>query len=439
MTELHPSCFLRHEAVKIPLPKGIHCFASEETGARGLASPQKHRGHLLSIDLGDEDPLYTRNLGSGPPDRRRVSLRWLAGSVLTGIFSFVLVGGALQAAIGLDEDFIVRPALARTTAGDAGSAAHKGDRFRPAPQSEVTRRVIQISTVTRQDDRDIVRVRPFAHVHTNLAAPVPVEVAERVPGFNPLAIFSEGAPDPAEVAGSDSIYGAEVDGEVAIKVEDFPVAGAAFDESAELGVNEVEQAVRQAAPSLADGAVEVASLPYVDPARFDMTSAEPNALASLAIAIKDGERHAAAKTRPAGGRVRHRRDRCCRSPRARRSARCWSTRAQTEAQAAAIQSALVANFSFDFRAGQKVRLGLAPDGTGAVRPVRVSLYDRRQPPRDRRALRQRHLCRGRRAGACRRRRGRRSRRAPTPRSSGALPSVYDGLWGTGPVARHARR
>ena len=44
--------------------------------------------------------------------------------------------------------------------------------------------------------------------------------------------------------------------------------------------------------------------------------------------------------------------------------------------AAAIQSALVANFSFDFRAGQKVRVGLAPDPeTGSIRPVRVSLYE----------------------------------------------------------------
>ena len=49
---------------------------------------------------------------NGPPDRRRVSLRWLAGSVLTGIFSVALVGGALQAAIGLDEYLVVRPALA---------------------------------------------------------------------------------------------------------------------------------------------------------------------------------------------------------------------------------------------------------------------------------------------------------------------------------------
>jgi murein DD-endopeptidase MepM/ murein hydrolase activator NlpD len=46
------------------------------------------------------------------------------------------------------------------------------------------------------------------------------------------------------------------------------------------------------------------------------------------------------------------------------------------AAAAAIQSALVANFSFDFRAGQKVRMGLAPDPeTGSIRPVRVSLYE----------------------------------------------------------------
>jgi hypothetical protein len=44
--------------------------------------------------------------------------------------------------------------------------------------------------------------------------------------------------------------------------------------------------------------------------------------------------------------------------------------------AASIQAALVANFSFDFRAGQTLRFGLAPDEGGGVTPVRVSLYDR---------------------------------------------------------------
>ena len=132
---------------------------------------QRQRLQRPLVDLGDEDPLYTRNITNGPPDRRRVSLRWLAGSVLTGLFSAALVGGALQAAIGLDEYAVVRPAFAHGFAGDT-EVAEKGDRFRPVPESKVSRHVIQISTVTRENDKNIVRVRPFAHVHTTLAAPV---------------------------------------------------------------------------------------------------------------------------------------------------------------------------------------------------------------------------------------------------------------------------
>ena len=43
--------------------------------------------------------------------------------------------------------------------------------------------------------------------------------------------------------------------------------------------------MREAAPFLAEGAVEVASLPYVDPARFELASAESGALGALAVAI----------------------------------------------------------------------------------------------------------------------------------------------------------
>jgi murein DD-endopeptidase MepM/ murein hydrolase activator NlpD len=395
-----------------------------------LASLQRHRGRRPAIDLGDEDPLYTRNIGKGPPDRRRVSLRWLAGSVLTGIFSFGLVGGALQAAIGLADNPIVRPALAHTGAlGDSGAAevARKGDRFRPVPQSEVTRRVIQISTVTRSADRDIVRVRPFAHVRTNLAAPVPAEIAAQVPSFSPLNIFAEAVDSkPQEIAGSDSIYGAEVDGEVSIKVQDFPLAGLAYDETAELAASEVEQNVRQAAPFLADGAVEVASLPYVDPARFEIASADPNALASIAVAITPENLSLIEKSEEVvedfgveekvltvaeGASLR----------------KMLIAEGASEQAAAEMQSALVANFSFDFRAGQKLRLGLAPDDTGAVRPVRVSLYAGDS-----------HLATVALADT-----GTYVAAAPPalddelfvaeekPKASGALPNVYAGLWGTG--------
>jgi murein DD-endopeptidase MepM/ murein hydrolase activator NlpD len=392
-----------------------------------LASVQRRRLDQ-AVDLGDEDPLYTRNVAKGPPDRRRVSLRWLAGSVLTGIFSVALVGGALQAAVGVGGYAIVRPALARGSAtGDPTATAAKGDRFRPVAETEVTRRVIQISTVTRTQDRDIVRVRPFAHVRTNLAAPVPADIAEGLPSFNPIEIFAEGVEEPEqEVAGSDSIYTAEVDGEVAIKVEDFPLSGAAYDEAAELTESEVEMTVRQAAPFLSDGAVEVASLPYVDPARFEIASADPHALTSLAIAIAPENVSLIEKSDDLlddGGMA----DKVLPVVEGASMKKMLLAEGATEAQALAIQSALVANFSFDFRAGQKVRLGLAPDESGAIRPVRVSLYEG-----------ERHIATvalsdtGTYVAAS----------APAadeelfvdqekPRPTGALPSVYAGLWGTG--------
>jgi murein DD-endopeptidase MepM/ murein hydrolase activator NlpD len=344
-----------------------------ETG--GLAALNGQRRNRPIVDLGDEDPLYTRNIASGPPDRRRVSLRWLAGSVLTGIFSATLVGGALQAAVGLEEYVVVRPAAAHGAFAEGTPVAVKGDRFRPVPESKVSRSVIQISTVTRSGDRDIVRVRPYAHVHTNLAAPVEEKIAVQVPAFNAAEVFtaSEDEAAPVDVAASDSIYGAEVDGEVAIKVVSFPLSGADYEASAKLDVAEVAQIVREAAPDLADGSVEVASLPYVDPARFEMASAEAGALNALAVAITQENVSLLEKSDEdsdlgieetvlqvdEGDSLRN----------------LLTREGATEEAAARIQSALVANFTFDFRAGQKLRIGLAPDpDTGSIRPVRVSLY-----------------------------------------------------------------
>ena len=199
------------------------------------------------IDLGDEDPLYTRNISNGPPDRRRVSLRWLAASVLTGIFSVALVGGALQAAIGLDEYSVVRPALAHGMAFGDAEVAEKGDRFRPVPESQGKRRVIQISTVTRErgpQHRARAAVRARAHQPRRAGRSGHRGAHARLPGRRNLHRRRGGQraePIPAirqprarlatmDTAASDSIYGAEVDGEVEIKTVDFPTSGVAYDE-----------------------------------------------------------------------------------------------------------------------------------------------------------------------------------------------------------------
>jgi murein DD-endopeptidase MepM/ murein hydrolase activator NlpD len=292
----------------------------------------------------------------------------------------------------------------------------------------VTRRVIQISTVTRSGDRDIVRVRPFAHVRTNLAAPVGPELAARVPPFNAADLFSDRNEPPVEMASSDSIYGAEVDGEVSIKTSDFPPAGLVFDEGAELAVSEVEQAVRETAPFLAGGAVDVASLPYVDPARFEIDSSDPTAMSSLAVAIAAENVSLIEKSDDAVEDFGIE-DKLVPVAEGASMKKMLLEQGATPEMAASIQAALVANFSFDFRAGQKLRFGLAPDDTGGVRPVRVSLYDR-----------ERHMATvalsdtGSFVAASEPASGGESVVAAeeeAPKAKGALPNVYAGLWGTG--------
>jgi murein DD-endopeptidase MepM/ murein hydrolase activator NlpD len=351
----------------------VRQLRANRDGDGGLTALQGQHFDRPIVDLGDEDPLYTRNLNNGPPDRRRVSIRWLAGSVLTGVFSAALVGGALQAAIGLDEYTVVRPALAHGAFGEGSAVAVKGDRFRPVAESKVTRRVIQVSTVTRSGDRDIVRVRPYAHIHTNLAAPVEEDVAARIPAYRAADVFTASEDEtPVEVAASDSIYGAEVDGEVSIKVVDFPVSGVLYETSGELEVTEVEQTVRAAAPDLAEGAVEVASLPYVDPARFEMTS-DSGALNALTVAITPENVSQLEKTEDIDDIGIE--EKILQVEEGASLRRMLIDEGASEDAAARIQSALVANFAFDFRAGQKLRIGLAPDpDAGAIRPVRVSLY-----------------------------------------------------------------
>jgi murein DD-endopeptidase MepM/ murein hydrolase activator NlpD len=349
--------------------------------------------------------------------------------VLTGVFSAALVGGALQAAVGIDEYLVVRPALAHGFNGEGAAVAAKGDRFRPVPETNVTRRVIQISTVTRAGDRDIVRVRPYAHVHTNLAAPVEQEVASRIPPFRAADVFTAAEGEeaaPMDVAASDSIYGAEVDGEVSIKVVDFPLAGVPYEESAALEVAEVEQAVRGTAPRLAEGTVEVASLPYIDPARFETSSAD-SALGALAVAIspenvslleKSDEREDFGiedKLLPIveGASLR----------------KMLMAEGADEESAARIQQALVANFSFDFRAGQKLRIGLAPDpDTGAIRPVRVSLYQENDRHIATVALSDTGLYVAAQEPAVDAELVVAEEKASQP---GVLPTLHDGLWGTG--------
>ena len=219
--------------------------------------------------LGNEPPLTTGGR-SGPPDRREVSARWLSGTFLTGLTSAVLMGVALIAALDGREQLATPPEIAELedmAAGRAGEAA-KAPRVvaTHATNRARDRRRMEVSTVSRVGDRDVIRTLPFVEVRMPLAAAY--TTTRNYPAFDPLEVFSEDGAAAVQTATTGQIYGAKVESEVSLKTVDFPLEASAFDEKSSLSADEVEEVVRQTGAILTDGQVQIASLHYVDAQRF---------------------------------------------------------------------------------------------------------------------------------------------------------------------------
>lgn len=227
--------------------------------------------------LGNEPPLVAGGQ-SGPPDRREVSARWLSGTFLTGITSSVLMGVALFAALDGREQLATPPEILNLAALDASAsgadAARSGRLVAPRAIARSTdRRRMEVSTMLKAGDRDVVRTLPFVQVRMALAASH--TTTRSYPAFDPLEVFAEDGAAAAQNSLLDTgfIYGAKVESEVSLRTIDFPIETASFDKRVALSAEEVETVVRNTAAILTDGAVQVAALHYVDPQRFGETLA----------------------------------------------------------------------------------------------------------------------------------------------------------------------
>jgi murein DD-endopeptidase MepM/ murein hydrolase activator NlpD len=236
--------------------------------------------------LGNEPPLIADGR-SGPPDRREVSARWLSGTFLTGVTSSVLMGVALFAALDGREQLATPPEIANLVDmnkdGEAGEQA-KTNRITALRQvaRAKDRRRMEVSTVIKDGDRDVIRTVPFVQIKMALAAGH--KSTRSYPPFDPLQVFAEDGA--AQTATTGLIYGAKVESEMSLKTVDFPIDTAAYDEKSGLSADEVEQVVRNTGSILtADGDVQVAALHYVDPQRFGDSLAAQAITASYGVRI----------------------------------------------------------------------------------------------------------------------------------------------------------
>ncbi len=211
----------------------------------------------------------TKVLIYGAPDRREISLRWLSGTFLTGITSSLLMGVALFAALdGRQQLAIPAEAAASMPTDHADDTASRGKRLLGSNivAMPTDRKIMEVSTIIHEGNKEVVRRKPFAHVKMNLAANH--VAAEDYPPFDPLSIFSSSEAPPPPAARAGVIYGSNVESEVSLQTAPFPAKGNTFAFAQAMTLEEVEENVRSNGSVLTDGNTQLSALYYVDPQRF---------------------------------------------------------------------------------------------------------------------------------------------------------------------------
>jgi murein DD-endopeptidase MepM/ murein hydrolase activator NlpD len=181
-------------------------------------------GQAEPIELGNEPPLSVDGGTSGFVDRRRVSVQWLAGTILTALCGAALMGGAVFTSLDGQTNFAALPERVEVAlrgalgvAGDKLGVSRKSDRLPAAEEPSYTRQLIRVSTTTRAGNHEIVRVRPFVRVAGNLSLTVS-DLSANVPPFNPQRMLAESA---SGDAATDRPPEAQPDAEVAFVMRDL--------------------------------------------------------------------------------------------------------------------------------------------------------------------------------------------------------------------------
>ena len=163
---------------------------------------------------------------SGYVDRRRVSVQWFAGTILTALCGAALMGGAVFTSLDGETNFASLPERVEVAlrgaigvAGDKLGVSRKSDRLPTAEEPTYARHVIRVSTIARVGNHEVVRVRPFVRVAGNLSLTIS-DLSAGIPPFNPQRMLAESAPG-GGTAADDAPPAAQPDAEVAFVMRDL--------------------------------------------------------------------------------------------------------------------------------------------------------------------------------------------------------------------------
>ncbi len=197
-------------------------------------------GLAAAADIGFEPAIEVNGERHRPFDRRRVSLRWLLGTVLTGLCGAGLITAAIYAALDHQSNFAQEPSIAVAIHkdDDTGLNPRMGDRLVKAVDIVAAKQTFQAPTTVKVGNKEIVRVHSYTHVETTLLT-VSAGFADEVPKYNPLKLLAD-ARAPIETPAPEPPTG---DAEVSWSMRDLPVS--ALSKTAVLTPEEVQAQVAE--------------------------------------------------------------------------------------------------------------------------------------------------------------------------------------------------
>jgi murein DD-endopeptidase MepM/ murein hydrolase activator NlpD len=218
------------------------------------------------IDLGHEPPLSVDGSEAAVIDRRRVSVQWFSGTILTGLCGAALIGGAVFASLDGEMTFAKVPERVEGAlrgafgANDRTATLHKSDRLPPPGESSASRNVVRVSTVTRVGNRDVMRARLFVRISGNLSMTTS-DLSSKIPPFNAQRMLTDvGTTTQAASEDPNNPEAVEPDAEVSFVTKDLATVLPKAKLAAVVALDEVLMRVRDAANWRGSGGVRYTSL-----------------------------------------------------------------------------------------------------------------------------------------------------------------------------------
>lgn len=163
--------------------------AKEPTGQ--LDGERRHERLTAALEVGVEPPIEADGRRHSALDRRRISLRWLLGTVLTGLSGAALIGAAVYSAFDRKSNLAETPEVVvrKDSTTSAEVNPKKGDRLVQSVDIVAARQMFRAPTTIKIGDKEVIKPRGFTRVATTLT--LTDTGADDVPPFNPLKLLAD--------------------------------------------------------------------------------------------------------------------------------------------------------------------------------------------------------------------------------------------------------